>query len=94
MAQNGPAVLNLTGPETLSLRHIAREFGRHFGVDPIFEGQESENALLNNASRCHRLFGYPKLGPDELIEMTAKWIQTGGSTLGKPTHFETRDGKF
>jgi nucleoside-diphosphate-sugar epimerase len=88
------AVLNLTGPETLSVRHVAMKFGRHFGVEPLFSGEESPNALLNNAGRCHRLFGYPSVTPDELIEWIAFWIQGGGTTHNKPTHFETRDGKF
>lgn len=87
-------VLNLTGPETLSVRHVALEFGHHFGIDPEFEGAESGNALLNNAAQCHRKFGYPSVSPAELIEWTANWIRGGGSTLGKPTHFETRDGRF
>jgi nucleoside-diphosphate-sugar epimerase len=88
------AVLNLTGPETLSVRRIAEAFGRYFGVEPVLEGSESRNALLNNAGRCHRLFGYPAVSPEELIEATARWLRSGGATLGKPTHFETRDGKF
>jgi len=29
-----------------------------------------------------------------MIEMVADWIGLGGATLNKPTHFETRDGKF
>ena len=88
------AVLNLTGPETLSVRSIATQFGEHFGLQPCFVGEESPNALLNNASKCHRLFGYPEFTPTELIEWIAAWLKSGGSTLGKPTHFETRDGKF
>ena len=88
------SVLNLTGPETLSVRHIAEQFGSHFGIEPIFEGRESDSALLNNASRGHRLFGYPTITPEELIGATARWIQSGSRTLGKPTHFEARDGKF
>lgn len=89
-----PKILNLTGPETLSVRRIAEQFGRHFGIEPVFEGTEAQNALLNNAAHCHRLFGYPSRAPEELIEMTAHWIQAGSRTHGKPTHFETRDGKF
>jgi hypothetical protein len=87
-------VLNLTGPETLSVRAVAAAFGRCFGKQPQLVGQESPNALLNNAGRCHRMFGYPSITPAELIEWTAAWISAGGSTLGKPTHFEARDGKF
>lgn len=89
-----PDVLNLTGPETLSVRHIAAEFGRHLGVEPRFAGEEAPVALLNNASRCHRLFGYPTVTPLELIEQIAGWMKAGGATHGKPTHFETRDGKY
>ena len=87
-------ILNLTGPETLSVRRIAETFGRHFGVQPEFTGIESNDALLNNAHLCHRLFGYPSVTPDEMIEWTAAWIGSGGATLDKPTHFEARDGKF
>lgn len=89
-----PTILNLTGPETVSVRWVARRFGEHFGIEPILEGAESDTALLNNASRCHRLFGYPSVTVEEMIEWIAHWVKMGGSTLRKPTHFETRDGKF
>jgi len=89
-----PLVLNLTGPETLSVRWVAQEFGRHFGVKPEFTGEEAPKALLNNAARCFQMFGYPTVTVTELIEATARWIGSGGRALGKPTHFETRDGKF
>ncbi|HYO80682.1 MAG TPA: epimerase, partial [Bryobacteraceae bacterium] len=88
------AVLNLTGPETLSVRSIANRFAERFGREPVFAGEEGANALLNNAAQCHRRYGYPTVTPDELIDWTADWIARGGATLGKPTHFETRDGKF
>jgi hypothetical protein len=29
-----------------------------------------------------------------MMDWIAAWIQRGGETLGKPTHFETRNGKF
>jgi nucleoside-diphosphate-sugar epimerase len=88
------SVLNLTGPETLSVRRVAEQFGQLFGLEPEFTGVEAPNALLNNAGACHRRFGYPTVTPHELIEWIADWIQRSGVTLGKPTHFETRDGKF
>ena len=89
-----PAILNLTGPETVAVRWAATRFGAHFGVEPIFEGTESDTALLSNASRCQQLFGYPTVSVEQLVEWTAAWIQAGGSCWNKPTHFETRDGKF
>ena len=94
LCQSPPAVLNLTGPEILSVRQIAIRFGEIFQVDPAFVGAESSTALLNNAARCQRLFGYPTVSTDELIAWTAHWIGLGGVTHDKPTHFEIRDGKF
>ena len=94
LCQSPPAILNMTGPETISIRWLARRFGDRFGVEPIFEGTESDTALLNNAARCHRLFGYPSVTVEQMIEMVADWIGLGGATLNKPTHFETRDGRF
>ena len=59
LCQSPPAILNVTGPETVSVRWLAGRFGERFGIEPILEGTESDTALLNNAARCHRLFGYP-----------------------------------
>ena len=92
--QSPPLVLNLTGPETLSVRHIAREFGQHFGIEPIFEFEEASTALVSDASRMRQLFGHPAVSPAEMIQWIAGWIQHGGVMLGQPTHFQTRDGKF
>jgi nucleoside-diphosphate-sugar epimerase len=89
-----PAILNVTGPETLSVRRIAARFGDHFGIEPAFQGAESGTALLSNASRCHRFFGYPEVSVETMIEWIARWIELGGTTLNRPTHFEARDGKF
>jgi nucleoside-diphosphate-sugar epimerase len=92
--QSPPFVLNLTGPETMAVRWAARKFGERFGVEPVFEGAEAETALLSNASLCQKLFGYPSVSLEQLIDWLAGWIEAGGSTHNKPTHFETRDGKF
>jgi hypothetical protein len=92
--QSPPFVLNITGPETLSVRDIAAEFGHNFGIEPIFLNEAGSAALLNDASKAHSLFGISTVSPAELIEWTAHWIQEGGATLNKPTHFQTRDGKF
>jgi nucleoside-diphosphate-sugar epimerase len=92
--QSPPLVLNLTGPETLSVRHIAEEFGRHFGLEPVFEFEESPTALLSNAAKCHQMFGCPAVKLAEVVEWIADWIHNEGAMLNKPTHFATRDGKF
>ena len=93
--QSPPFILNITGPETLSVREIALEFGRRFGVEPTFLPEANNStALLSNASRANELFGNPSVTPSEMIEWIAEWIMHGGATLNKPTHFQTRDGKF
>jgi len=89
-----PLVLNLTGPETLSVRAVACRFGELLEVEPIFEGQESSTALLNNASACFGQFGYPRVTVEQMIQWTAEWVKNGGSRYEKPTHFQTRDGNF
>lgn len=92
--QSPPLILNVTGPETVSVRYLASCFGIRFNKSPRFEGEEAETALLSNASRCHQLFGYPRVSLGEMIEWIAEWVRIGGTTLHKPTHFEVRDGKF
>ena len=92
--QNPPIVLNLTGPEIISIRWLATRFGEIFGKVPIFEGTEADTALLNNAARCHQLFGYPRISLEQMVQWVAHWVEIGGTTLGKPTKFEVRDGKF
>ncbi len=89
-----PAVLNLTGPETLSVRAVATRFGQLLGRVPIIEGVEAPTALLSDASRCHRLFGYPEVGVEQMMEWIADWIRAGGERWDKPTKFEVRDGRF
>jgi hypothetical protein len=92
--QSPPLVLNVTGPETLSVRSIAHEFGRKFGIQPIFEFEETDTALLSNATRAHELFGCPMVSAGEVIGWLVDWVRNRGSMLNKPTHFEARDGKF
>ncbi|RAP77768.1 NAD-dependent epimerase/dehydratase family protein [Paenibacillus montanisoli] len=88
------AFLNVTGPETMSVRWAAEEFGKRFGTEPVFEGTEAENALLNNASKCHRKFGYPRVSLLQMIDWVFEWVEADGVTLNKPTHFQERKGRF
>ena len=89
-----PKILNVTGPETISVRWLAGEFGRRFGKEPVFIGEEQKTALLNDASQAHKLFGYPKVTIQQMIDMTADWVLGGGHTYDKPTHFQERQGAF
>lgn len=87
-------VLNVTGPETLSVRRVAEQFAGHFGKEAILAGNEAPTALLNNAGQAQAIFGYPSVALDQIIAWTADWVAQNGPTLDKPTHFETRDGNF
>lgn len=94
LCSHPPAVLNVTGPEIVSVRRVAQQLGERLGVEPIFVGEEQETALLNNAGKAHKLFGYPKVALEELIDWVGAWIKAGGETHGKPTKFGVRSGKF
>jgi nucleoside-diphosphate-sugar epimerase len=94
LAQSPPTILNVTGPETISVRWVARRFADRFGIEPIYEGNEADSALLSNAAHCHALFGFAAVTVEQMIDWTAQWISRGGATLDKPTHFEVRDGRF
>ncbi|MCX5344829.1 NAD-dependent epimerase/dehydratase family protein [Streptomyces atratus] len=94
-ATDGEAfTLNLTGPETASVRRIAQWFGEEFDREPVFAGEEAPTALLSDASRCHALFGYPDVALRTLVEWQADWLRRGLPLSGKPTKFQVRDGRF
>ncbi len=86
--------LNVTGPEVGVTRTVAEKLGRALERKVCFEGEEGALAMLMNPSKCMRWFGKPDRTLDEMIEMQVRWLQTGGRQLGKPTHFEERQGKF
>lgn len=92
--QAPPLLLNVTGPETLSVRYIAEQFGKEFAIEPVFTGEESSTALLNNSARSVELFGYPTVGPAEIMNWIADWIRGGRRLLNKATGFQMREGKF
>lgn len=94
LAASPARAINITGPETVSIREVALKLGSLLGRDVTITGEEAPTGWLNNAGESFKLFGYPAVTLDQMIEWTAAWVANGGATLGKPTHFETRDGKF
>ena len=93
-AATPPFVLNVSGPEFLSVRKVAEDYGEMMGKKPIIEGTESPDALLSNGSLGYKLYGKPKVTARQMMEWIAEWIMSDGESLGKPTHFETRNGKY
>jgi len=64
------------------------------GKTVSFSGEECPTALLSNASKAFGLFGHPRVSAEQIIRWTADWVVRGQPLLGKPTHFESREGKF
>jgi nucleoside-diphosphate-sugar epimerase len=89
-----PEILNVTGPEKISVRETALQFGRLFGKQVHWAGAEGETAWLSDSSKMLRRFGEPAVSTATLIRWVAEWLARGGETLGKPTGFEVRHGEF
>jgi len=88
------AVLNLSGPKVERVRDLAEAFGIRFGKTPVFEGKEQPQAWIIDTTRQQELYGQPEVSVETMIDWVAHWLQKGGKTLGKPTHFEVRDGTY
>jgi nucleoside-diphosphate-sugar epimerase len=86
--------LNVTGPETASIRALAHAFGERFGTPATIVGEEAPTALLSDASRALARFGPPTVPLETLVAWQADWLARGMPTLAKPTGFEVRDGSF
>lgn len=85
---------NLCRPEIFSVREVATRFGELLGRRPNFEGQEAATALLGNASRMVKALGRPAIALETMLPWVAEWVKRSGRSLGKPTHFEVRDGSY
>ena len=85
--------LNVSGPK-VGVRWLAEEFGKRFSRKPSFSGQEAKTAWLVDTAAAARLLGPPRVPLETMIDWVADWVSRGQPSLGKPTHFETRDGKY
>jgi len=89
-----PLILNVTGPELLSVRQVCEQFAKLMGKTVDFQGAESPTALVSNAQQAFQLFGQPPITAQQMIHWTADWVKRRQPMLGKPTHFESRSGQF
>jgi len=94
LASSPPRAFNLTSPQTFRVRTVALRLGELLGKPVRFVGQESETSLTGNTSRLCALLGTPATSLETMLDWTASWVKSGGRSLGKPTHFETRDGNY
>ncbi len=94
LAKSPPAILNVTGPDTVPIRQLAEQIGKELDKEPRFVSQEAQTALLSNASYCFSVFGYPKTTLEEMVSLIVKWVTSGKKVLNKPTKYDIRNGKF
>ena len=51
-------------------------------------------AWLVDTTASQKLLGAPGVSLTTMIDWVADWVARGGESLGKPTHFEARDGRY
>jgi nucleoside-diphosphate-sugar epimerase len=86
--------INITGPQKASVRWLAEQFAKRLGKPAKIAGKESPTAWLADTAQSQRLLGAPRVPLERMIDWVADWVARGGASLGKATHFETRDGKY
>src|SRR3954468_22678853 len=86
--------INVSGHELLAVRELAAKLGRRLGRAPILVGTEQPTAWLTDTSQAVKLFGRPVVDTDRLISWTADWVARSMPSLGKPTKYEVRDGRY
>ncbi len=94
LATSPAEILNITGTQRHSVRELATGLARRLQVGVNFSESEGNAALLNDASRCHELFGQPQPETERLLDWVADWMSRKGRTYGKPTKFQVSDGRF
>ncbi|MFL6790066.1 MAG: NAD-dependent epimerase/dehydratase family protein, partial [Bradyrhizobium sp.] len=86
--------INVSGHEVLAVRDLAAKFGERFGREPVITGKEQPTAWLTDTSLAVKLFGLPIVDTGQLIAWTADWVARSMPSLGKPTKYEVRDGRY
>ena len=86
--------INVSGHEILRVRDLAEKFGARLGREPVFIGKEEPTAWLTDTSQAVNLFGLPVVDTAQMIAWTADWVARAMPSLGKPTKYEVRDGRY
>jgi nucleoside-diphosphate-sugar epimerase len=93
-ASSPARIVNLAGPEIVATKDVCLRLADFMQCHAEFVGCENDDALLNNGQLGYKLLGRPEVSTDLMLRWTADWVGRGAPTHGKPTHFQTRSGKF
>lgn len=94
LAETPMRPLNVTGTERLAVRALAERLGGLMRLPVEVVGEEAPTALLSDTTRMVEALGPPQTPLDAVLRWTADWVGAGRATLGKPTNFEVRDGRY
>jgi nucleoside-diphosphate-sugar epimerase len=94
LASSPATAFNLTRPEVFRVQTVASRLGELLDRPVNFAGQEGQTCLIGNPSNLCAKLGDPVADLETMLRWTAEWVKQGGRSLGKPTHFEARDGNY
>jgi nucleoside-diphosphate-sugar epimerase len=94
LASSPPSAWNLCCPQVFRVRNLASDLGELLGTAPLFKNNSNTTTLLGNPEKICKALGAPATPIDQVLRWTADWIKRGGRSLGRPTHFEVRDGAY
>ena len=81
-AATPPWVINVAGPEKLSIREVCHRLGERMNRSVQFRGSESPAALLSDARQALELFGPPRVTADQADRLGRRLDDSRRRNLG------------
>ena len=89
-----PRPINVSGPKVIACAGLPANSASASARRPRFPEKRPGRRWLVDTAAATELLGAPRVPIEQMIDWVADWVARGGPSLGKPTHFETRDGKY
>ena len=94
LCESPPRPLVVTGPDVVSVRDGRGAVRRALRPPGPLHRRARPRPARGSRRCCVSLLGAPEVGLARLFDWVADWVERGGRSLGKPTHFESTDGRF